>query len=345
MPAGLRGQQKDTLAEIMKNIRRILIMKCLIIDAVHESITEELGKYMQVDNLYTAEMEGKAANAPLTSEQLKNVIGDYDVLIMRVDPAITEEVLDAAKNLKVIGVCSVGLNHINMDCAKAKGIQVFNAPGLNANAVAELTLSKMLDMSRHTMPANVDVKVNHQWDKYKFVGRELRGRTLGILGFGRIGQLVAGLAHAFKMNIVAYDPFLPDEKFGENNATKMETIEDLLKVADYVTIHMPLLPTTKNLINAESIATMKPDCIVLNMARGGIVNEQDMYEALKAGKIGGYATDVMVDELSEGADFNSPLFECDNFIVSPHLGAQTVDASRDIGAHIIAKVKEALNLG
>lgn len=320
-------------------------MKCLIIDAVHESITEELGKYMQVDNLYTAEMEGKAANATLTSEQLKNVIGDYDVLIMRVDPAITEEVLDAAKNLKVIGVCSVGLNHINMDCAKAKGIQVFNAPGLNANAVAELTLSKMLDMSRHTMPANVDVKVNHQWDKYKFVGRELRGRTLGILGFGRIGQLVAGLAHAFKMNIVAYDPFLPDEKFGENNATKMETIEELLKVADYVTIHMPLLPTTKNLINAESIATMKPDCIVLNMARGGIVNEQDMYEALKAGKIGGYATDVMVDELSEGADFNSPLFECDNFIVSPHLGAQTVDASRDIGAHIIAKVKEALNLG
>ena len=320
-------------------------MKCLIIDAVHESITEELGKYMQVDNLYTAEMEGKAANAPLTSEQLKNVIGDYDVLIMRVDPAITEEVLDAAKNLKVIGVCSVGLNHINMDCAKAKGIQVFNAPGLNANAVAELTLSKMLDMSRHTMPANVDVKVNHQWDKYKFVGRELRGRTLGILGFGRIGQLVAGLAHAFKMNIVAYDPFLPDEKFGENNATKMETIEDLLKVADYVTIHMPLLPTTKNLINAKSIATMKPDCIVLNMARGGIVNEQDMYEALKAGKIGGYATDVMVDELSEGADFNSPLFECDNFIVSPHLGAQTVDASRDIGAHIIAKVKDALNLG
>lgn len=345
MPAGLRGQQKGTLAEIMKNIRRILTMKCLIIDAVHESITEELGKYMQVDNLYTAEMEGKAANAPLTSEQLKNVIGDYDVLIMRVDPAITEEVLDAAKNLKVIGVCSVGLNHINMDCAKAKGIQVFNAPGLNANAVAELTLSKMLDMSRHTMPANVDVKVNHQWDKYKFVGRELRGRTLGILGFGRIGQLVAGLAHAFKMNIVAYDPFLPDEKFGENNATKMETIEELLKVADYVTIHMPLLPTTKNLINAESIATMKSDCIVLNMARGGIVNEQDMYEALKAGKIGGYATDVMVDELSEGADFNSPLFECDNFIVSPHLGAQTVDASRDIGAHIIAKVKEALNLG
>ena len=309
MPAGLRGQQKDTLAEIMKNIRRILTMKCLIIDAVHESITEELGKYMQVDNLYTAEMDGKAANAPLTSEQLKKVIGDYDVLIMRVDPAITEEVLDAAKNLKVIGVCSVGLNHINMDCAKAKGIQVFNAPGLNANAVAELTLSKMLDMSRHTMPANVDVKVNHQWDKYKFVGRELRGRTLGILGFGRIGQLVAGLAHAFKMNIVAYDPFLPDEKFGENNATKMETIEDLLKVADYVTIHMPLLPTTKNLINAKSIATMKPDCIVLNMARGGIVNEQDMYEALKAGKIGGYATDVMVDELSEGADFNSPLFE------------------------------------
>ena len=320
-------------------------MKCLIIDAVHAAIAEELGKFMEVQDLYQGAMEGKPANAPLTQEQLKSVIGDVDVLIMRVDPHITTEVLDAAKNLKVIGVCSVGLNHVAMDYAKEKGIQVFNAPGLNANAVAELTISKLLDMSRMTIPANHDVKVNRQWDKYKFVGRELRGRTLGILGFGRIGQIVAGLAHAFKMDIVAYDPFLPDEKFGENHATKMETIEELLKVADYVTIHMPLLPTTKNLIRAESIATMKSDCIVLNMARGGIVNEQDMYEALKAGKIAGYATDVMVDELSEGSDFNSPLFECDNFIVSPHIGAQTIDASRDIGVHIIAKVKEALNLG
>lgn len=312
-------------------------MKCLIIDVVHSAIGEELGKYMTVDTKLLP-----------TQDELAELIPDYDVLIMRVDPAINKKILDAAKNLKVIGVCSVGLNHIDMDTAKEKGIQVFNAPGLNGNAVAELTLTKMLELSRHTIPANSDVKVNKQWDKYKFVGRELRGKTLGILGFGRIGQRVGQLGRAFLMNVVAYDPYLPANVFEEQEATSM-SIEEVLKVADYVTIHMPLNAETKNLFNAESIANMKSDAVVLNMARGGIVNEQDMYEALKAGKIGGYASDVMENELAvggltEGAGFDSPLFECDNFIVTPHLGAQTVDASRDIGAHIIKKVKEALNL-
>ena len=312
-------------------------MKCLIIDAVHSSIAEEFSKYMQVDTHMLP-----------TQEELAKLIPDYDVLIMRVDPAINKEILDAAKNLKVIGVCSVGLNHIDMDTAKAKVIQVFNAPGMNANAVAELTISKMLDLSRHTIPANYDVKVNKNWDKHKFVGRELRGKTLGILGFGRIGQRVGELGRAFKMNIVAYDPYLPAHVFEEQQATSM-SIDEVLKTSDYVTIHMPLTPETKNLFNAKSIAEMKPDAVVLNMARGGIVNEQDMYEALKAGKIGGYASDVMENELAaggltEGATFDSPLFECDNFIVTPHLGAQSTDASRDIAGLIISKVKEALSL-
>ena len=312
-------------------------MKALIIDVVHSAIGEELAKCgMQVDTKLLP-----------TSEELAQLIPDYDVLIMRVDPKITKDVIDAAKNLKVIGVCSVGLNHVDMDAAKAAGIQVFNAPGLNGNAVAELTLCKLLEMSRHTIPACYDVKVEKQWDKYKFVGRELRNKTLGILGFGRIGQRVGELARAFKMNVVAYDPFLPAEIFEQQQAKSM-TIDEVLKVSDYVTIHMPLNDQTRNLFNAASIAEMKDDAVVLNMARGGIVNEKDMYEALKAGKIGGYATDVMENELgglTEGAGFDSPLFECDNFIVTPHLGAQSVDASYDIGQHIIAKVKEALNLG
>ena len=315
-------------------------MKCLIIDVVHEAIAQELGKYMEVK---------VSEKLPPAKDELKAMIGDVDVLIMRVDPLIDKEVLDAAKNLKVIGVCSVGLNHIDLDTAKAKGIQVFNAPGMNANAVAELTISKMLDLSRHTIPANHDVKVNKNWDKYKFVGRELRGKTLGILGFGRIGQRVGELGRAFKMNIVAYDPYLPAHVFEEQQATSM-SIDEVLKNSDYVTIHMPLTPETKNLFNAKSISEMKPDAVVLNMARGGIVNEKDMYEALKAGKIGGYATDVLENEvagdgLTEDSRFYSPLFDLDNFVVSPHIGAQTVDASRDIGQHIIAKVKEALNLG
>lgn len=327
----------ECAVKIMIYDERKILMKCLIIDAVHSSISKELGKYMQVDTHMLP-----------TQEELAKLIPDYDVLVMRVDPAINKEILDAAKNLKVIGVCAVGLNHVDLEAAKAKGIQVFNAPGLNANAVAELTLSKMLDSARHTIPADADVKVNHSWDKYKFVGRELRGKTLGILGFGRIGRRVGELARAFKMEVVAYDPYLKSEDF-EKEHSKGMGIDEVLKVSDFVSIHIPLTPETKNLFNAESIAKMKPDAVVLNMSRGGIVNEKDMYEALKAQKIGAYASDVMENELAagglvEGAGFDSPLFECDNFIITPHLGAQTVDASRDIGVFITGKLKEALNL-
>ena len=312
-------------------------MKALIIDAVHAAIGEDLGKYMSVETKMLP-----------TQAELKELIVDVDVLIMRVDPAINKEILDAAKCLKVIGVCSVGLNHVDTKYAEEKGIQVFNAPGLNGNAVAELTISKMLDISRGTMVANHDVKVLKQWDKYKFVGRELRGKTLGVLGFGRIGQRVGEIARVFGMKVVAYDPYLPAEVFAKNEATSM-SIAELCEVSDFVTIHLPLNDETRNMFNKDSISKMKNDAVVLNMARGGIVNEQDMYEALKAGTIGGYATDVMENELAaggltEGAGFDSPLFECDNFIVSPHIGAQTVDASYDIGQHIIAKVKGALNL-
>ena len=314
-------------------------MKCLIIDKVYAGIAEELSKYMEVKT---------ADNLPSTKAQVIADIADVDVLIMRVDPKIDQEIIDAAKNLKMIGVCSVGLNHIDMEYAKSKGIQVFNAPGLNANAVAELTISKMLDISRGTFTANYDVKVKHEWDKYKFNGRELRGKTLGVMGFGRIGQRVGEIARAFGMTIVAYDPYLPAHVFGEQCATSV-SIPELLQVSDFISIHLPLTPETKDLFNKESLAGMKNDAVVLNMSRGGIVNEKDMYEALVAGTIGGYATDVMENELAgdglTGDDtFASPLFDCDNFIVSPHIGAQTVDAARDIGIHIIGKVKEVMGL-
>ncbi len=308
-------------------------MKCLIIDRVDPLLQENFSRYMDVDIRILP-----------SQEDLRAVIGDYDVLIMRVDPKITKEILDAAKNLKFLGVCSVGLNHIDMEAAKANGIHVFNAPGMNANAVAELTISKMLDISRNTMAANYDVKIRHQWDKYKFIGRELRGRTVGIMGFGRIGRRVGELARAFKMNVIAYDPYLKPEDFEKEGAKGMSA-NDLLKEADFITIHVPLTPETKDLVSAASIPYMKNDAVVINMSRGGIVNEKDVYEALVNGKIGGYCTDVMEDEikasgLTDDNDFISPLFECDSFIVSPHLGAQSVDAAYDIAVYIWAKAKE-----
>ena len=312
-------------------------MKCLIIDTVHSAIAEELGKYMEVTTKLLP-----------TQDELAELIPDVDVLIMRVDPKIDARILEAAKNLKVIGVCSVGLNHIDLDAAKARNIQVINSPGLNGNAVAELTIAKMLELSRYTIAAHNDVTIGKHWDKYSFVGRELRGKTLGVLGFGRIGQRVGELARAFKMNVVAYDPYLPAEVFEQQQAKSM-SIQELLKVSDYVTIHMPLTAETKNLFNAESINEMKNDAVVINMSRGGIVNEADIYAALQEGRIGGYGTDVMENELAgggltEGAGFDSPLFKCRGFVVSPHVGAQSTDAAYDIGQHIIKKVKEALAL-
>ena len=310
-------------------------MKALIIDAVYPGIADGLSKYMTVETHMLP-----------TQEELKTLIADVDALVMRVNPAIDKEILDAAKNLKVIGVCSVGLDHVDVEYAGKRGVRVFNAPGLNGNAVAELTISKMLDISRGTMVANRDVKVHKNWDKYKFVGRELRGKTLGILGFGRIGQRVGEIARVFGMKVVAYDPYLPAEVFAANEATSM-SVQELCAVSDFVTIHLPLTDETHHMFNKDSISKMKDDAVVLNMARGGIVNEQDMYEALQAGTIGGYATDVMEDELDvEGQEtkLDSPLFRCDNFIVSPHIGAQTKDASRDIGKYILNKVKETLDL-
>lgn len=312
-------------------------MKCLITDAVYAGIAEELKKYMEVKT-----SDGK----PLSKEEMIKEIADVDVLIMRVDPKIDRDILDAAKQLKVIGVCAVGLNHIDMEYAKEKGIQVFNAPGLNANAVAELTISKMLDISRNTIPANYDVKVNHIWDKYKYIGRELRGKTLGIMGFGRIGRRVGELGKAFKMDIVAYDPYLKPEDF-EREGAKGMGVEELIKASDFISIHVPLTPETKDLFNKESIKMMKDGAVVLNMSRGGIVNEADMCEALKEGRIGGYASDVLENELagsglSGNDEFTNPLFDCDNFIITPHLGAQSTDAARDIGVYITGKVKEVM---
>ena len=308
-------------------------MKCLIIDNVDEHVAQDLGKLMQVDTVILP-----------SRDELIKLIADYDALIMRVDPRIDKEILDAAKKLKFIGVCSVGLDHVDMEAAKEKGIVVQNAPGLNSNGVAELTICKMLELSRATMAANYDVKVNHEWNKYKYMGRELKGKTVGILGFGRIGQRVGFLARAFGMKVLAYDPYLPAPVFEEQEATSMD-VYDVLHKADYITIHVPLTEETRNLVCKEQIDQMKDGAVVLNMSRGGICNEKDVYDALVSGKLGGYGADVMENELAENKDeFISPLFSLDNFIVSPHAGAQTREAAYDIGQFIVGKCREALKI-
>ncbi|MDO5132924.1 MAG: NAD(P)-dependent oxidoreductase [Eubacteriales bacterium] len=314
-------------------------MKCLITDEVYEGIAEALKDELELT---------VTGGMPLSHEELLDRIGEYDILIMRVFPNIDRVILDAAKNLKMICVCAVGTNHIDMDYAKEKGILVRNATGLNANAVAELTITMMLNMSRDTIAADLDVKVHHNWDKYAFMGRELRGKTLGLLGFGQIGHRVAELAKAFQMDIVAFDPNLSPEHF-EAAGVRGMSVEEILPIADFISIHVPLTPRTKHMFNRETISKMKDGAVLLNMSRGGIVCEEDMYEALQEGRIGGYAADVMEYEVDHPGvilddSLRSPLFECENFLVTPHIGAETKDAARDIGVYIIKVVKEFLSI-
>ena len=199
----------------------------------------------------------------------------------------------------------------------------------------------MLDLSRQSMAANNEVKIDKIWNKYKWMGRELKGKTVGIVGYGKIGRRVGELAQAFGMTTIAYDPWVSAEQ-GAALGTEMMGMESLLRRADFVTIHVPLTPETRDLISYPQLEYMKDGAVVINMSRGGIINEKAMFQGLQSGKLGGVGVDVMADELSAGGltehvSFDSPLFALDNFIVSPHSGGSTVEAidALEIGrAHV-----------
>ena len=308
-------------------------MKCLVIDYIDEEIFREFRKYMDVDLMMLP-----------TKQTLIKIIEPYEVLIMRVDPEIDEAVLSAAKNLRFIGVCSTGLNHIDLEAAKKRGVIIQNAPGMNANGVAELTICKMLELARSTIQSNHEVQDRRQWNKYKYLGIELAGKTVGIIGFGTIGQRVGELCRVFGMQVLAYNPHgRPEEYFTSRGATPTD-LEGILRNSDFITIHAPLTDETRGLISAQEIVRMKIGAFVINMSRGGIVVEQDMYAALISGQLGGYAADVMEQELEgQRASMSSPLIGCDRFIVSPHSGGQTKDAVYKLSRFIFDKCDEALH--
>ncbi len=308
-------------------------MKCLVIDYIDDEIFREFRKYMDVDLMMLP-----------TKQTLMKIIEPYEVLIMRVDPEIDEEVLAAAKNLRYIGVCSTGLNHIDLEAAKRRGIVIQNAPGMNANGVAELTICKMLELARSTIQSNYEVQHRRQWNKYKYLGTELNGKTVGIIGFGNIGQRVGELCRVFGMQVLAYNPHgRSAEYFTERGATGTD-LEGILRNSDFITIHAPLTEETRGLISAQEIVRMKIGAFVINMSRGGIVVEQDMYAALISGQLGGYAADVMEQELEgQRASMSSPLIGCDQFIVSPHSGGQTKDSVYKISKYIFDHCAEALH--
>ncbi len=272
----------------------------------------------------------------LTQDELKDCIGEYQGLIIRSATKVTSDVIDKAKNLKVIGRAGSGLDNVDRIAATKKGIVVMNTPGGNTITTAEHTIALMVALARMIPQATISMK-SGKWEKKKFMGVELYNKTLGIIGIGNIGSQVAKRMQSFSMNVIAYDPFLSGEKAVTMGVEKV-SLEELLKRSDFITIHTPLTPETKYMINKDTIKMMKTGVRIINCARGGIINEKDLYNALLEGKVAGAALDVFEKEPPE----NNPLLSLDNVITTPHLGASTKEAQENVAIAIAEQIVDYL---
>ena len=272
----------------------------------------------------------------LSPEELKKIIKDYDALLVRSGTKATKEIIEAASRLKVIGRAGVGLDNVDLKAASKRGIIVMNTPGGNTISTAEHTMSLILALSRNIPQADASTQKGG-WERKKFMGVELYGKVLGIIGLGRIGAEVAKRAASFGMKIIAYDPFLSLEKAGELGIESVE-VKDIFKRADYITVHTPLTDETKYIINKKSISQMKDGVRIINCARGGIVDEAAVVEGIKSGKLGGAAFDVYEKEPPK----ESPLIGCDKVILTPHLGASTEEAQVNVAIDIANSTRDAL---
>ncbi|OYT58128.1 3-phosphoglycerate dehydrogenase [Euryarchaeota archaeon ex4484_178] len=298
---------------------------------ISDSIAQEGVEYLKNEGFEVVDLTS------IPKEELVKYVGDLDALIVRSATKVRKEMIDAAKNLKVIGRAGVGLDNIDVEYAKSKGIKVINTPGATSISVAELTIGLILAVMRKIAYADRETRAGN-WPKKKCKGIEMYGKTLGIIGIGRIGKEVAKRAKAFGMKVLYYDVYRPDEATERELGVEYRDLDTLISESDVITLHIPLLPETKHLINAERIAKMKDGAIIINAARGGIVDEEALYEALKSGKLYGAALDVYENEpLKE-----SKLFELDNVVLTPHIGAQAKEGQTRAGIEIAQKVAEAL---
>ncbi len=271
-------------------------------------------------------------------DELKQIIGDYDAIITRSGTSITAELLEHPGRLKIIGRAGVGLDNVDIEAASIKGIIVMNAPTGNTIAATELTFGMMLSACRKIPAANLSLR-KLEWDRKRFMGIQLYGKTLGIVGLGRIGGNVAARAKGFGMQVIAYDPYVKRAKAEAHGVRLCETLDELLAASDIITFHTPLTDETRDLVGAAEIAKMKEGVVIINCARGGIVNEQALYEALKSGKVFAAGVDVFSREpLGE-----HPLLELDNVFVTPHLGANTTEGQKGVAVIIAEQVVSALN--
>jgi len=291
-------------------------MKIIISDQMEEEVVNSIREL------------GKVEYKP---KDLKASISEADVLIVRSATKVTKELLDYAKQLKVVARAGVGLDNVDAAECEKRGIKVINTPGASTNAVAELIIGVMICMLRNVQKAHLQMK-NKIWDKKNLTGKEIEGKTLGIIGFGRIGGKVADKARALGMNMIAYDPHpRPSE------SVKSVDLASLYESSDVISLHTVLTEETKRMINKQTIAKMKDGVYLINAARGALVDEDALYEACKSGKVAGAALDVYETE-----PYTGKLLELDNVYFTPHIGASTVEAQKRIGEELVEKLKNVL---
>jgi len=276
----------------------------------------------------------------MSDEELLERIGEYDAILIRSATKMTPELIDRATSLKVIGRAGTGVDNVDIPAATRRGIIVANAPESNSVAAAEHTLALALALFRNVPQAHGSL-VDGRWDRAKFKGAELYGKTIGVVGFGRIGQLVAKRAQAFEMEVLAFDQFVAAERFRELGAEGVDSLEELLGRADLVTLHVPKTPDTIGLIDADSIAAMKDGARLVNCARGELVELDDLTAGLESGKLGGAALDVFPSEPFT----EHPIFAREDVVVTPHLGASTAEAQDRAGVVTAEQVSAALSGG
>ncbi|MFB2835971.1 phosphoglycerate dehydrogenase [Floridanema evergladense] len=300
--------------------------KVLVSDPIDQAGIDILSQVAQVD-----------VKTGLPAEELVRIIPDYDALMIRSETRVTQEVIAAAKQLKIIGRAGVGVDNVDVPAATRQGIVVVNSPEGNTIAAAEHAIALMLSLSRSIPDANTSIK-SGKWERKLFVGTEVYKKTLGIVGLGKIGSHVAAVAKTMGMKLLAFDPFISTER-AENIGCRLVDMDLLLREADYITLHIPKTPETTHLINAEALAKMKPTARIINCARGGIIDEVALAEAIKEGKIAGAALDVFEKEpLGE-----SPLCAMGKqVILTPHLGASTAEAQVNVAIDVAEQIRDVL---
>ena len=275
----------------------------------------------------------------LSPEELKKIISEYDGIIIRSETKLKGDLIEAGERLKVIGRAGIGLDNVDLPAATKKGIVVMNTPQENAIAAAEHTIAMIFSISRKIPQATASMKTG-KWEKKKFMGVELYNKTLGLVGVGVIGTVVADRARGLKMKVIGYDPYLSKET-AEKKGVDLVSLDELLSRSDFISIHTPLTDETRNLIDKNAFSKMKNGVILINCARGGIINEKDLYDAIGGGKVAGAALDVFEKEPATG----NPLVELEEVISTPHLGASTGEAQENVAIAIANQVVDYLTLG